>query len=342
MNYKSAWLTLNRECNLRCKWCYAKGTNFKEEDNMKLDIAYKLIDICSDLNIKNICLLGGEPTMYKYLIPVIKYIKNKHIKVSMVTNGIKLAEESYLQELIENGLDSICISLKGENPQIYQEITGFNGFDKAMKGIENCNKEKIKFSVSMVLTENNIKTFCEGIKNAKQYGANNFNLSFCYEFNVNKQYHDFLLQNNPKKIIQGFIDSYEELDTITNHKFNLFQTYPLCLWDESFIKKMIDKHQVSSVCQLLAKTGLLFDTNASIIPCNAMYELKLGKLNNDFIDAKSLLEHINQNKIVKVYNRLCGIPTENCNRCKNLKNCGGGCVCQWTNYSYEELMKKVK
>ena len=45
MNYRSGWLTLNRVCNLRCKWCYAQKTGFKLSDDLEIDLAYKLIDI---------------------------------------------------------------------------------------------------------------------------------------------------------------------------------------------------------------------------------------------------------------------------------------------------------
>ena len=37
MNYKSGWLTVNRACNLRCKWCYAQKTGFKTNDDLDDD-----------------------------------------------------------------------------------------------------------------------------------------------------------------------------------------------------------------------------------------------------------------------------------------------------------------
>ncbi len=33
------------------------------------------------------------------------------------------------------------------------------------------------------------------------------------------------------------------------------------------------------------------------------------------------------------------VPNKKCLNCKMYENCGGGCVCQWTNYSFSDLMK---
>ena len=46
---KSVWLTLNRSCNLRCKWCYAQESEFKKELNMEYLCARDLINICIKL-----------------------------------------------------------------------------------------------------------------------------------------------------------------------------------------------------------------------------------------------------------------------------------------------------
>lgn len=342
MNYRCGWLTLNRACNLRCKWCYARKTGFKVKDDLDINLAYGLIDIFKDFGIKHICLLGGEPTLYKYLDDVIKYINNNNMKATLVTNGISLSNEEFLNNIIDSGISNINISLKGECKEKYKEITGFDCYNKVMKAINNCAQRKIKFGVSMVLTEDNINSYTLGLEDAYKAGARNFNLSFCYEFNMNKEYSNYLSKMNPRNIIKGFIKSYDKLDKVTHHRFKLFQTYPLCLWDKDFIQMLDSKNQVSSVCQLQSKTGLLFDNFGNIIPCNAMYEVKLGKYGVDFTDSNSLKQYIRNDKIRKMYKRFCGLPSTKCINCKMVLYCGGGCVCQWTNYSYNDLMKREK
>lgn len=58
MNVFSTWLTVNRQCNLKCKWCYAQQMD--ESNNMDLSMAKKLIDISVELELKILNLLEGN------------------------------------------------------------------------------------------------------------------------------------------------------------------------------------------------------------------------------------------------------------------------------------------
>ena len=69
MNIFSTWLTVNIACNLNCKWCYAQETD--KNCNMDLDTAKKLIDISIDCKVKNLKLIGGEPTIYPYFYGIL-------------------------------------------------------------------------------------------------------------------------------------------------------------------------------------------------------------------------------------------------------------------------------
>ena len=39
----ASWLTINRACNLCCKWCYASPTRFRGINNMSLKTVQKSI-----------------------------------------------------------------------------------------------------------------------------------------------------------------------------------------------------------------------------------------------------------------------------------------------------------
>ena len=340
MDYKICWLTLNRACNLRCKWCYAKSTHFNCADDITLEMAKQIVDICKDLNINRIALIGGEPTLYPQLPQIIEYIKSNNMGCGIITNGVKLEDKAYLQELMDVGVKSFSISLKGENKTAFKQVTGFDCYEKVKKGITNCIENNIDVSVSMVLTEENIETFLEGIIDMKKLGVKNFHLSFCYELDTSCDYKAYLKTNNPKKLINNFVKIYNELDEVTEHNFTLFQGYPLCLWDKNVLELMDEKNQLTTICQLLNRDGLIFDSKGYLIPCNAMPNIKLGRLNEDFCTAEELLQYSNQADFIAVYDKLCGLPSKDCLKCEDLANCGGGCVCQWSNYSYSELLQK--
>lgn len=338
MKYKNCWITVNRACNLSCKWCYAKETGYKKELDIPIGMAKDIVNICDELNIRHITIIGGEPTLYPHLLELISYARGKRIDTSIVSNGLLYGNEEFVRKLKSFGLYRFSISLKGENQKTYKDITGVDGFNKIIEAIKVCKKEQLYVSISMVLTEENIDSFTECIKPLRELGVNHFHFSFCYEFNTNSEYDKKYECQNPKKIINKFVSKYDCLDKITDGNFDLFQTFPLCLWDKNIISKMNERKQISTVCQLLRKTGLLFDSSGNIIPCNSMFNIKLGKLYEDFRNGEELLNHIKKDNIVKVYNKLCSVPSMDCLSCDDYKNCGGGCVCQWTNYSFNALM----
>lgn len=338
--FSNCWLTVNRACNLRCSWCYAKDTNYSTKDNMDIDLAKKIINICDELDIKHITVIGGEPTIYPHLFEVIQYIKDKNINCGIVTNGLAFEKEEFVDKLLNLGIKNFSISLKGENKETFKEITGFDKWDSVINGIKLLIRKKCSVSISMVLTEDNIDTFISGVKECYELGVSHFRFSFCYEFNANNETTNFSNPTKPKKLIKKFMENYPELHKACNGHFNLFQSYPLCLWDDSFIKLLIKRNQVSSICQLLNTSGLLFDSNGYLIPCNAMYDIKLGKLGVDFNDSNDLLNYLKTKDIKNVYKVLTGVPSQKCIECPKLQYCGGGCVCQWTNYKFEDLFEE--
>ena len=339
LNIKVAWLTLNRMCNLRCDWCYASKTNFNPNTNMKFEDAIKAIDICSDLKVDHITLIGGEPTLYSRLVEVIQYCKQKGLKVTLVTNAVRLADKDYLDSLIKAGVDVFGISIKGENSEEYIKVAKVDRFNEVMTALDNLIERDCRFSTSMVLTCQNIPNIAKGLKEIFKKKIRMISLAFCYEFNYSAYANEeFKKNNHPCQLINLFMKHYDEIDQATQGRFRLGQSFPACMWDQDFLEHIYSKGQMSAVCCLVRGSGLVFDTDLSLLPCNPMTELKIGKYGVDFTDKDSLVEYLHSDKLKKIYSRLRGIPSIKCKGCKLFPRCGGGCVAQYTNYTFDELM----
>jgi radical SAM protein with 4Fe4S-binding SPASM domain len=343
-NIQGCWLTLNRQCNLRCAFCYASSTGFRVEDAMSLTDAKKAIELVYSLGIKYITLIGGEPTCYNYLFKVIALCKEREIHTTLVTNGLFLADNAYLEKLILSGISNIGLSMKAYSANSYKDVTGVDAFSKVKIAMSNLAERKIPFSVSMVLTPDNINCFIEGIRVAKDNGAKSFSLSFCYDFSVIEienevERNTFDFAGKMFKIIDSFIAQYNTLCEVTDNKFSLSQSFPLCAWQTWFIDKLVANNQIKTVCQLLKHSGLIFDADLSLIPCNAMHTIKLGKLGKDFQSPTDFEQYWNSSEIENIFDRLRSLPSENCKSCDKQALCGGGCVSNWFNYSYDEFIK---
>lgn len=333
-DFSIGWITLNRACNLRCNWCYAKKTGYKQQDDMPLAKAKKIIDIYSDLNIQSIVLIGGEPTLYPHFFEVIDYCNDKNIKTSIITNALMCSKDEFIDNLIKHNVKHLSISVKGESKESFKKTTNVDAYDETLIALKKCIKKNIDIQISIVLTVENMQNLLKGIKTLKQLGINKFHFSFCYNFNYNG---DSPIYQKPLDLLNEFYKIYEDLDLLLSHHFSLSNGIPLCLWDNNILGKLIDRKQISTTCQLMKRTGILFSTDGSLIPCNAMYKLKFGKLDNDFSNSKELLSFFKTSEVQNMFKKLCGLPSKDCLKCKLMKFCGGGCVCNWTNYNFKEL-----
>ena len=304
---------------------------------MKLPEIINIIDLLAESNIESITIIGGEPTCSENLIHVIAYMKSKGMYTRLVTNGIKLADENYVRDIIDAGISYVGISLKGYNKENYKSITKFDSFDKVMIGIENMSRTSVPFSVSYVLTSDNIEYFLGGIEKAKLHGAKMFSFSFCYDFKPESDY-VFSKGDNPYILVEGFKENYDELVNITDGRFKLHQSFPLCIWDANFINKLEEKGQITSICQFLKQSGLIFDTNLSVIPCNALFDYPIGAYMEDFSTPEELEIFWNSIEIKAFYDKIKGVPDMQCLTCADYPKCGGGCISQWMKYSFQQLM----
>ena len=273
LKFDVCWITVNRDCNLRCNFCYAMKT-FDSAKTMPIESALKIIDFCCEAKIEKIIIIGGEPTLYREIIRLIKYAKERGLYVSLVTNGVMLSSLSYCKQLIQAKIDEIGISLKGNDEIDFKNITGKDLFSKVLGGMENLKMLSFPFSCSMVITKENLFTFLKGVEFAFNNGCKGVSLSFAYDFCTSKNKDDdYLIKNNPYYFVHSFVSQIDSLNLISNEKWSFESGYPLCIFTDEQIEKF-GGHLVTT-CQLLNRNGIIFDTDLNILPCNTMHSIKI-------------------------------------------------------------------
>lgn len=341
MNIFSTWLTVNRACNLACKWCYAQEINKKY--NMNLDTAKKLIDISINSGVKNFKLIGGEPTIYPYFFEVIEYIIETKASITIVTNGIKLADDKFCIKLKELNYPKLHlgISLKGSTDEDYLRDCGSKGYSKLLTGIKNCDKYGLSYSLSYVLTHENVKLVDIFAKNIKSSGITKpVFMAYCNTVITEEENNDVELQ---LKMDYEFSKKYEVVNSILENKLKIHQTFPLCMCEHTTYTKMLERGQVNTTCHVHKRNGLIFDTDGSILLCNHLAGYGIGKLGIDFHDAETFKQYWYSEYVTNLYRKFTTIPSEECQNCEMLSKCGGGCFVQWFSQHFEEYKRyKIK
>ena len=325
-----------------CSWCYMHNNTLPKDElsEMNLETFSHTIKIASELNVKILNIMGGEPTMHKELFKIIKEAKKYNIpNVTVTTNGIRLQNLEYAKKIKESGLDVINFSLKSSNEKDLKSTTGFEDYSYIEKSLANCRKCEIPFGILIVLTKKDIDNIVAMTKFAFDNGAKFISYIAYDEYNSSQiKNSKYFEKNDPKYILNKFSECYEELNNISNGSFTLYLSYPLCIVPEDLLKKIAKNKQTASICPIIKKFTLTVDCDGSLFPCNVICDKSILNANiNNFKDSKEVADWWNSDNTHNIYEKLSFFPSKECLDCDLKEYCGGGCVCQWTNYNFEEL-----
>lgn len=134
----SIMVEVTDRCNLNCPHCYHEPEN-KSVDK-PVDLILKQIKSWPE-EAGGVILAGAEPTVRKDLPQLIKTIREfqlnnnrEHQDITILTNGVKLSDKSWVQEIKNAGCRAVMI---GVNHPSYQGETVHR---KQLEGIKNCKE----------------------------------------------------------------------------------------------------------------------------------------------------------------------------------------------------------
>ncbi len=130
-------ISLTDHCNLRCVYCMPEDMTFRPNaDLMQDDEILTLTRLFATLGFDKIRLTGGEPTVRKNVVQIVKGIANTEgvRSVSMTTNGVLLAKLA--QPLKDAGLERVNISIDTLDPGKFKRLTRWGDMEDVLEGIE--------------------------------------------------------------------------------------------------------------------------------------------------------------------------------------------------------------
>jgi len=132
---------LTKVCNYHCDWCSAHSPGTKKGNNdLTTEEWFRIVDELKPL-MPAIYLCGGEPTLRKDYLEIIRYVKKQGMLCAMTTNGSNLNETS-AKEMVESGLDFLSISLDGDE-DFHDSHRGKKGaYQSVVDGIKLVQKFK--------------------------------------------------------------------------------------------------------------------------------------------------------------------------------------------------------
>lgn len=334
---KQCSIVLTRGCNLRCNFCYVKSAGYVEDDKIEYDNLKSIVDFCCEAKVKYIFFTGGEPLTYSNLSEILQYIKTRHHSMitAIATNGVLLKDLELCRTLIDSGVGYIDVSMKGKDRREWCEMTGYDGSEAQHQAIRNLASLPIDFTCSMVITPENVQSFCESVQIAHDNGAKQFSFTFIIDNDDAKEKDlAYLQKHDPIKLVSDFISQIDKLSAITNDWWVEY-SFPMCVYTEKQLK--ILEGRLATPCQIHLKNAVTFNTKMELLPCDMYIYQPLGKFSRDFSSYQEFLSLIESANYSKTMGSIRKLPSDECIACKYFVECYGGCPVLWKNYSFAAL-----
>ena len=145
--FETVIVDVTHRCNMGCHNCYIPNRTIPDLDTRWL------LEIFDQLPRGTfVRMVGGEPTLREDLSELIRGIRAcKHHPV-LVTNGLKLADQAYVRELRQAGLQVAYLSLNGVfDDELYWAIDAMRCADRKTQAFANLQAEHIFTALGMIV-----------------------------------------------------------------------------------------------------------------------------------------------------------------------------------------------
>lgn len=284
-------ISVTERCNFRCRYCMPT-TPFEwvpHSEILTYEEMFEFVKVCIDEGVKKIRITGGEPLIRKETPQFIGMIGSyaPDIDLAMTTNGYFL--KNFAQELKDNGLKRVNISLDTLDPQKAKYISQKDILHKVMEGINKALEVGLKVKLNTVALKGiNDGEILDLLEFAKKKGV----MIRYIEFMENTHAYGELKGLKKDEILNLISKKYRinELGKVANSPASIFEI------DDGYKFGIIDPHK-HNFCQSCNR--LRMSASGVLIPCLYYDEgqsIKQALRQRDIKKATEILRDVLKNK----------------------------------------------
>jgi hypothetical protein len=110
-----------------------------KNNEFSLDKAKEFLLSSPDHN--TLIISGGEPTIHKDFLKIVEFAKLHYNNVTLMTNGIKFSDKSFLQATLDAGVNMLVIPFYSQKAKDYSWMVGNpHAYEKVILGLSNINE----------------------------------------------------------------------------------------------------------------------------------------------------------------------------------------------------------
>ncbi|MCX7681626.1 MAG: radical SAM protein [Anaerolineae bacterium] len=310
-------LALTYRCDNHCPHCYvARPGNYPEMDTGTWKAVLERVWAAG---IPHVCFTGGEATLRDDLPALVAYAEGLGLVTGLLTNGRRLADMGYVQELARAGLDHVQITLESHDERVHDTMVAAAGaWRETVEGIRNALAAGLYTTTNTTLTRINVDTIAGTVAFVASLGVPTFACN------------SLIYAGRGAAVGTGFQEG--ELVPILEQVREACDRYSLRLiWYTPTQYCALSPLQLElgvKACTA-ALYNMCIEPDGAVIPCQSYYE-PLGHILHD------PWEKIWNHELARALRERRYVP-DKCRTCAELPLCGGGCPLYLTHLAIAEI-----
>lgn len=276
-------IELTTFCNAKCPLCYRNYTSFpkkyRKPYSRDFNTLIHQLDNYTKLNYVMVVGSMSEPTLYTHFIELMSYLKGRHIKVEICTNG-DTRDDAFWKQLgmtLDND-DSVYFTICGSTQELHGHYR------------KNTCLSRILHNASVLRTEKPID-YAQCIR----FNYNSDDLDSIGFKNIASQFsHVYWTETFYQKDISNYVEKFNEEDFLPVRcklkKYNLVKNYAEMKFNSNI--------QKTAVCQSIKYRRQQLDVFGNVYPCYLF------------------LEYCNSTKWDKDYSKILAVKYPCCKFCE--------------------------
>ena len=298
-------LALTYRCNNDCAHCY----NARPRDYPELSTAewMSIIDHLWQIGIPHLVFTGGEPTLRPDLPELIQHAQKTGMVAGLNTNGRRLGDTRFIQELVEAGLDHVQITLESHDPRIHDAMVGRSGaWQQTVAGIRNALDSPLYVMTNTTMLHHNAPVMEQTLAFLADLGVPTIGLNALIYVGSGANCGAGL----EEKQLKPLLDMARRSTSANGQRLIWYTPTQYCHFDPMDLELGVKS------CTA-ALYNMCIEPDGAVIPCQSYYQA-LGVLLKDSWESiwnHELALNLRQRHYI----------SQDCQDCVLLSECGGGC-----------------
>ena len=305
-------LAVTYRCNNDCAHCY----NARERDFPELTTEqwFKILDQLWELGVPHIIFTGGEATLRNDLPELIAHAESNGQITGLNTNARRLADEKYLRQLIDAGLDHVQITVESCDEQIHDQMVCAKGaFKQTIRGLKNALASPLYVMTNTTMLKTNVHKIPDTLDFLADLGVPTIGMNALIYSGHALTVGTGLKENE----LQPILDMATRKTSERGQKLIWYTPTQYCEFDPT-------ANNLGVKGCTAALYSMCIESNGNVLPCQSYYH-PLGNMLTDSWD--SIWNHPLSVQLRERKN----LPAK-CETCPVVAECGGGCPLQFENH----------